>query len=208
MSVSQSNFCTNPCPHSVFIAKTEIITTTESAVQCWTNWSVDVWPSNSPEYRIPQVPSNSPEYRSHTDRAFGLYHTDLPGMQLTIDIGLPSFTKPSSMTLNSGTLITVSGIYFANQVTTGFRLSGPPGFLWITNKFVDRPPGVQKDWPCMGDPQVFTEAPSQARWEVCNFQAGLIYGFGMDCEIPDVSPTSALNAFWVEIGYVGTETGR
>eukprot|EP00746_Dinoflagellata_sp_MGD_P164941 gnl/MRDRNA2_/MRDRNA2_93924_c0_seq1.p1 gnl/MRDRNA2_/MRDRNA2_93924_c0~~gnl/MRDRNA2_/MRDRNA2_93924_c0_seq1.p1 ORF type:complete len:3212 (+),score=535.85 gnl/MRDRNA2_/MRDRNA2_93924_c0_seq1:111-9746(+) len=111
---------------------------------------------------------------------------------------------PYSMT-GATTEITVWPFQVPKTVYASLRLIAPDGYMWdfsISNdgfKYTtDKFPGIDANFPG-GFPAMQNDCV--LTWDAATYVVGRVYGFSGLVRVPDRSPASSSNAFFVELGY-------
>mmetsp|Transcript_863 Transcript_863/g.1807 ORF Transcript_863/g.1807 Transcript_863/m.1807 type:complete len:3591 (+) Transcript_863:462-11234(+) len=147
---------------------------------------------------------------SQTDKAFGLYKGDFGTMPLSIKLN--SMT-PTSQAGNFGTMMTFDGILVPTAVATTLRIVAPAGFKFngkpsgLVDSFIGFPDGSagRALWKCDAPPKIETIIQNQLRFQNCQFAANVMYGFSIEVQVPNFSPSDTGNIFIIEMGYQGTD---
>jgi hypothetical protein len=129
---------------------------------------------------------------------WSLYQESWAPAQLQINI---ANLYPFSMT-KATTVITVRPLQVPKTVYSSLRVIAPMGFLWDfePNDFLhttNRLPGITSNLPG-GYPSKTT---SVLTWSAATYVVGKVYGFSAPVRVPERSPASSSNAFFVELGY-------
>ncbi|CAD7925059.1 unnamed protein product [Amoebophrya sp. A120] len=154
--------------------------------------------------------STDVDYAAQTDRAFGLFKSDFGQMPLSITM---NSMFPTSLAGNFGTMFTFDGLVTETAIATTLRIVAPPGFKFngkpagLVDTFIGFPDGTANRalWKCDAPPLIKDTMRNQLRFFNCQFAANVMYGFSLEVEVPDYSPSDATNTFIVEMGFQGTD---
>ncbi len=143
------------------------------------------------------------------DGAYGLYEADLAAMS-ALHVGIYGLLPTAYDGDQSGHWIDVDGIEVKQALLgVSFRLTAPSGFNWIYEPSMyyqeyPRNSVGRQVWPCgSGSGKMAIAASTQVRWQECNFQSEVLYGFALKAMVPDFSPSYGANVFYLEVGYLG-----
>eukprot|EP00928_Gymnodinium_smaydae_P006180 TRINITY_DN12156_c0_g1_i2.p1 TRINITY_DN12156_c0_g1~~TRINITY_DN12156_c0_g1_i2.p1 ORF type:complete len:3246 (-),score=521.31 TRINITY_DN12156_c0_g1_i2:104-8719(-) len=109
--------------------------------------------------------------------------------------------KPKSITL-SDTDVIVYPILFPAATDTSLRITAPLGYTWNTdvgNSFQPTTNGTTLSFTPL--PTIDPGAPNQLIFQSLSFQGNQKYGFRAKVAVPDYSPVTSSNAFFLEWGY-------
>jgi hypothetical protein len=136
------------------------------------------------------------------DKSFGLYDSDVSTTQVTIGNMQPSdlAVSISNNDAEQFTTVTVFPIEFPYPIDqTSMRFSAPHGFEWRGNSayYTGNAYGSAIDIPPYDDMQ----NQNQLVWNSVSFGAGTEYGFSFEIKVPNHSPVTSSNSFFLEIGF-------
>ncbi|KAF4672007.1 protein arginine methyltransferase 10 [Perkinsus chesapeaki] len=142
------------------------------------------------------------------DKGFGLYADEIEGIKSGENVIAPTVRMASLMPFTvagASTWLTFEPFVFRFDFASNMRLTAPIGYVWDrASSFQVSSPYSDTQFPALPD----VENPgseNELLFSELLFQGGKIYGFAAKAIIPDVSPTTSTNAFFLEIGYTGRQ---
>jgi len=138
-------------------------------------------------------PTQSALQLSYYHKAFGTYQGKFFD---NFNIHVADMT-PKSIS-SADTVVSVWPLVFQSYLLTSLRITAPQGFVWVVgDAFKATLNMTTADFP---------EAPvvengNQLVWKKISFMGGQTYGFQTKISVPNVSPATSSNAFFVEVGF-------
>jgi hypothetical protein len=172
----------------------------------------ELWTKDKNNYYV-DGSYGSPRFNGDSDsklRSWGLYQKSLNVDSFPLHLAV-SITPllPFSLTKTEAT-ITIFPLRVVMDVDTALRITAPQGYEWFfsnqdftyrsastTNSTSLIVPKATADLPA-GIP---TRYKNELRWATASYKRDQIYGFITRIRVPDQSPRSSSNAFFVEFGY-------
>lgn len=153
------------------------------------------------EYPLEATPSTVKFNRASNSAATDFYDESFGMYEGLSNVGIQIMNLIPQSISQSDTDVIVYPILFTKDMDTSLRITAPKGYTWnpAASLFITKTNGTLEDFPSL--PVVANLQTNQLVWTSLSLKGNLYYGFRAKISVPDYSPVTSSNSFFVEWGF-------